>query len=216
MTRRVAWGAALAALLVAANIVTDGYPVLAASLVLAPMSVALFGDVRETAIVAVLALLGALVGAVATDTWTSRWFVAVIVAAVGSALAVVLAALRVRAESEAANAQRLTRVERRLTSALDALGEAVTVMSADSMVVYVNDAAVHAAARRLARGAADGAARQRSCRASRSSTRTAARSTAPSCPATGCCTARPRRRRCSYATSSSRPARSAGCSTRPR
>jgi serine phosphatase RsbU (regulator of sigma subunit)/PAS domain-containing protein len=142
MTRRVAWGAALAALLVAANIVTDGYPVLAASLVLAPMSVALFGDVRETAVVAAIALLGALAGAIATDTWTSRWFVALVVAAIGSALAVVLAALRVRAESEARRAQRLTRVERRLTSALDALGEAVTVMAADGMIVYVNDAAV--------------------------------------------------------------------------
>jgi serine phosphatase RsbU (regulator of sigma subunit)/PAS domain-containing protein len=142
MTRRVGLGAALAAVLVAANIVTDGYPVVAASLVLAPMSVALFGDVRETSIVAVLALLGALIGAAATDTWTSRWAVAVLVAAIGSALAVVLAALRARAESEAANAQRLTRVERRLTSALDALGEAVTVMSADGMIVYVNDAAV--------------------------------------------------------------------------
>jgi PAS domain-containing protein len=142
MTRRVAWGAALVALLVTADVVADGYTVLVASLVLAPMSVALIGDVRETAIVAALALFGAVVGAIAADTWTSRWLIAVIVAALGSALAVVLAALRVRAESEAARAQRLTRIERRLSSALDALGEAVTVMSPEGMIVYVNDAAV--------------------------------------------------------------------------
>jgi PAS domain S-box-containing protein len=142
MSRRVAWGAALAALLVAANIGTDGYPVLAASLVLAPMSVALMGDVRETAIVGMLSVVGALIGAVVTDAWTSRWVVAVVVAALGSALAVVLAGLRGRAEAEAARAQRLTRNERRLTSALDALGEAVTVTGPDGTIVYVNDAAV--------------------------------------------------------------------------
>ena len=142
MTRRVGLGAALAALLVAADIVTDGYPVLAASLVLAPLSVALAGDVRETAAIAVLATIGALIGAIATDAWTSRWLVAVIVAALGGALAVVLAALRVRAEAEAARAQRLASVERRLNGALDALGEAVTVMSPDGMIAYVNDAAV--------------------------------------------------------------------------
>jgi PAS domain-containing protein len=142
MTRRVAWGAVLTALLVAANIATDGYPVLAASLVLAPMSVALVGDVRETSIVAALALVGAVIGATATDTLTSRWVIAVLVAALGGALAVVLSALRVRAEAEAARAQRLTRTERRLTSALDALGEAVTVMASDGWIVYANDAAV--------------------------------------------------------------------------
>ncbi|MEA2281365.1 MAG: hypothetical protein QOK21_1972 [Solirubrobacteraceae bacterium] len=142
MSRRVAWGAALTALLVAADVVTEGYPVLAASLVLAPMSVALVGNVRETAIVATLALVGALIGGFATDTWTSRWLVAVIVAALGGALAVVLAGLRVRAEAEAAVARRLTRNERRLTSALDALGEAVTVTGPDGAIVYVNDAAV--------------------------------------------------------------------------
>jgi PAS domain-containing protein len=142
MSRQVAWGAVVAALLVAATTVTDGSPVLAASLVLAPLSVALVGDVRETSAVAALSLVGALIGAIATDTWTSRWLIAVIVAALGGALAVVLAALRVRAEAEAARAQRLTRTERHLTSALDALGEAVTVMASDGSIVYVNDAAV--------------------------------------------------------------------------
>ena len=142
MNRHVAWGAAVVLVFTAVDVLTRGYSVLAAALVLAPLGVALFGGVRDTLVVAALAAAGAVAGALAADSVTSRWLVALVVAMLGGSFAVVLALLRVRAETQAARERALAMSERRLTSALDALGEAVTMAAPDGRITYVNDAAV--------------------------------------------------------------------------
>ena len=156
-----------------------------------------------------------MIGAIATDAWTSRWLLAVIVAALGGALAVVLAALRVRAEAEAASA---AAPDQRRAAPDQRAGRARRGRHRDvgrREIAYVNDAAVallQAGSREELLNAPPGGVMSRFAVFDEDGRR----STASSCPATGCCTARARRRRCSCATSSSRPARSAGCSTRPR
>jgi PAS domain-containing protein len=111
--------------------------------VVAPLAVALTGVARGTAVVAALAILASATIALTADTGsTSRWLLTLAGIAVGSALAVSLAELRRRADVHAERLRALSDVERQLTSALGALGEAVTVTDVHGQILYANDAAV--------------------------------------------------------------------------
>jgi PAS domain S-box-containing protein len=112
--------------------------------VLAPLAVAIAGTAEATAVVAGVALVAAIVVALAADSTTStgRWVLSLLGVAIGCALAVLLARVRHRAEEQAAQLRVLAEVERQLTSALDVLGEAVTITDQQGRTLYVNDAAV--------------------------------------------------------------------------
>jgi serine phosphatase RsbU (regulator of sigma subunit)/PAS domain-containing protein len=142
MSARVVAGIAGILALIVVDQLTIGYPTLAAALVLGPLAVASRGTLRETIVVAAVALAGAIVDIATAADLSSRWFLAVLIVAVGGALAALLAGTRARAEAEAERARDLTAVERRLSGALAALGEAVTVTGPDGNMLYVNDAAV--------------------------------------------------------------------------
>jgi PAS domain-containing protein len=111
--------------------------------VIAPLVVALTANARTTAIVAIGAIPLTIVVAVFADTGeTWRWVLSIAGVAAGGVLAVWLAELRTRAEDQMRRVQELSQVERELTAALGALGEAVTVTGEGGRTIYANQAAV--------------------------------------------------------------------------
>jgi PAS domain S-box-containing protein len=111
--------------------------------VVAPVAVALRGTARGTAVVGVAAVVMAIVmTSVYEHEVNARLVLAVAAVPLGVALAVWLAALRRRAERQAQRLQRLSEVERQLSSALGVLGDAVTITDETGRMLYVNDAAV--------------------------------------------------------------------------
>jgi serine phosphatase RsbU (regulator of sigma subunit)/PAS domain-containing protein len=110
--------------------------------VLAPVATALTGAWRETIVVAAAALVFGIVTTIVGD-WDTSFAVASIIGLVlGSGGAVALARLRGEAERRAELSRRLVSAESRLTSALGALAEAVTVTDGTGRMLYVNAAAV--------------------------------------------------------------------------
>jgi PAS domain-containing protein len=195
----------VALLVLAAFDIGGGVHVVPAVLfVLAPLAVALRGSPRDTALTAALAVpLAIAVGVTSETGGTGRWVLAIAGVAAGSALAVWLAALRVRADDRA---RRL----RALTSALGALGEAVTITGADGRMVYANQAAVEllrAGSQRELLGTPPKDVMARFDVFDEAGEPMGLEGLRP---------ASARRRRCSCATSCAPPARSAGCSTRRR
>jgi PAS domain-containing protein len=112
-------------------------------LVVIPLAVALTSGSRDTLVVALVAVpLAVAVGVTSKTGNTARWAVAIGSVAVGGGLAVWLSAVRTRAQQQTRRLEALTLVERQLTSALGALGEAVTVTGHDGRVIYANRAAL--------------------------------------------------------------------------
>jgi phosphoserine phosphatase RsbU/P len=111
--------------------------------VIAPLAVATRGTPRQTAWVAAAAVPLATIVAIGSNmSTTARWVLAIAGVAAGGALAVWLANLRTRAEVQAHRLGELSQVEQVLTSALGALGEAVTVLDESGRMTYANSAAV--------------------------------------------------------------------------
>jgi PAS domain-containing protein len=141
--RAAAVGVLVLLLLTGVDIFAGLHSVPAVLLTLVPLSVALSAGSRETALVAALAVpLAIAVGVTSNTGTTARWILATAGVAGGGGLAVWLAGLRTRAQEQADRLAALTLVEHQLTSALGALGEAVTVTEGDGRIVYVNQAAV--------------------------------------------------------------------------
>jgi PAS domain S-box-containing protein len=138
----VAIGVLVLLAVAAVDVGTGQHVVPVVVLVLVPLAVALTASPRDTAVAAAVTLPLALAVAIAGPSSTLRAALAVIGAATGGALAVWLAALRARAEAQTDRIRALSEVERQLTSALGALGEAVTVTDVSGRMLYANRAAV--------------------------------------------------------------------------
>jgi PAS domain-containing protein len=110
--------------------------------VLAPLAVALTGASRETAATAAATVAAAVLTVALSNFSTSVSVLSVTGVALGGSGAVALAHLRATAESQARLTRRLSAAERQLTSALGALGEAVTITDGAGRMLYVNPAAV--------------------------------------------------------------------------
>jgi serine phosphatase RsbU (regulator of sigma subunit) len=141
--RAAALGAVVLLILTGVDILAGLHSIPAVLLTLVPLSVALIAGSRDTALVAVLAVpLGVAIAVTSDSGTTARWVLSICGVAGGGALAVWLAHLRTRAQEQAERLVSLSLVERQLTSALGALGEAVTVSEGNGRIVYLNQAAV--------------------------------------------------------------------------
>jgi PAS domain S-box-containing protein len=110
--------------------------------VAAPLAVALSGATRDTAVTAAATFAIAVLTGLLSNFSASFSFLSVTGVALGGAGAVALAHLRTTAESRAELARQLAAAEHQLTSALGALGEAVTITDHGGRMLYVNPAAV--------------------------------------------------------------------------
>jgi serine phosphatase RsbU (regulator of sigma subunit)/PAS domain-containing protein len=140
--RAVLLSVAAMLVLVAADVAAGQLVVPPVVFVLAPLAVALTGAWRETAATAVIAVAFAS-ATVLVGGWSAGGAALGIVGcAVGGALAVTLARLWTEAEARSELARELAQTQRQFTSALDALGEAVTITDDRGTVLYVNGAGV--------------------------------------------------------------------------
>jgi PAS domain-containing protein len=141
--RSAALGLLALALLAGIDILGDVHVFPGVVFVVAPLAVALRANARDTAVVAAVAVPAVIAVAFTANTGTTaRWVLSVLGVAAGGLLAVWLAELRVRAQAQAQRLRALSQVERELTAALGALGEAVTIADATGRMVYANQAAV--------------------------------------------------------------------------
>jgi serine phosphatase RsbU (regulator of sigma subunit)/PAS domain-containing protein len=135
-------GLAAVAILAVLDVAVEEPPVPLVLFVLAPLAVALTGAWRETAATAAGAFAIAVVTGILVNWSTGFAVLSVLGVALGGAGAVALARLRASAERSARLARRLAAAESQFTSALGALGEAVTITDGSGRMLYVNPAGV--------------------------------------------------------------------------